>query len=282
MRGAGTSRGTTPPGSGGAPAPVAAHTIPCDHQERGIVHEVEAGHPKRRPDSAAAHRCSFVRRYKYPVPRPLDVGGPRNARIHKRISSPVLSVAANTGWAPSPCDRLSRPRTTTGPPPPATGAGRRRTCPPAHGRPPNPGGNRQRGSHVHHVISRRDRHPVMPLHLRRDRAADVGLGLPAGDFLRPGSSPAAGAPAAGCAMRPNPHPPDSGLVGISLRGFQPLVPLRMPLRLASRARTIWQNLVRPVVVGAASRPHPRPGDRAAPCFNRPAATGRPRCPFITS
>ena len=71
--------------------------------------------------------------------------------------------------------------------------------------------------------------------LRRDRAADVGHGLPAGDILRPGSSPAAGAPAAGCAMRPNPHPPDSGLVGISLRGFQPLVPLRMPLRLASRA-----------------------------------------------
>lgn len=240
VRGAGRAAGGRPRPAPAVRPPLLLRTRPpCDHQERGIVHEVEqvieaaAGLGRRPSVQLRLH-------YKYPVPRPLDVGGPRNARIHKRISSPVLSVAANTGWAPSPCDRLSRPRTTTGPPPPATGAGRRRTCPPAHGRPPNPGGNRQRGSHVHHVISRRDRHPVMPLHLRRDRAADVGHGLPAGDILRPGSSPAAGAPAAGCAMRPNPHPPDSGLVGISLRGFQPLVPLRMPLRLASRARTIWQ------------------------------------------
>lgn len=28
--------------------------------------------------------------------------------------------------------------------------------------------------------------------------------------------------------------------GLILRGFQPLVPLRIPLRLACRARTIWQ------------------------------------------
>jgi len=46
----------------------------------------------------------------------------------------------------------------------------------------------------------------------------------------------------------------------------------MPLRLASRARTIWQNLVRPVVVGTASHPHPRLRGIGLP----PASTGPPQ------
>ena len=97
--------GDDPVDSGGAPAPVAAHTIPCDHQERGIVHEVEqvieaaAGLGRRPSVQLRLH-------YKYPVPRPLDVGGPRNARIHKRIS--FL------------CSRL--PRTRAGPLRHATGS----------------------------------------------------------------------------------------------------------------------------------------------------------------
>ena len=36
--------------------------------------------------------------------------------------------------------------------------------------------------------------------------------------------------------------------GLVLRGFQPLVPVRIPLRLACRARTIWQYWIRLVVV----------------------------------
>ena len=36
--------------------------------------------------------------------------------------------------------------------------------------------------------------------------------------------------------------------GLELRGFQPLVPVRIPLRLACRARTIWQYWIRLVVV----------------------------------
>lgn len=45
------------------------------------------------------------------------------------------------------------------------------------------------------------------------------------------------------------------------RGFQPLVPIRMPLHVASRARTIWQYWMRLVVVGDCST---RPADANGP------------------
>ena len=138
-------RGTTPPGSGGGHAPVAAHTTPvrppgtpdpCTRLKRVTR---SGGRDRPPPIGAASSAVTSTRRR-----APLDVGGPHNARIHKRISSPVLSVAANTGRPPSPCDRLSRPRTTTGP------RHRRRSAPnpSARARPAtlHPGGNRQRGS----------------------------------------------------------------------------------------------------------------------------------------
>ena len=43
--------------------------------------------------------------------------------------------------------------------------------------------------------------------------------------------------------------------GLVLRGFQPLVPVRIPLRLACRARTIWQYWIRLVVVEDCSTHH---------------------------
>jgi hypothetical protein len=50
--------------------------------------------------------------------------------IHQRPPGiPVSSLP--TCWSPSPCARLSRARTTTGPPPRPTATGRQRTCPPA-------------------------------------------------------------------------------------------------------------------------------------------------------
>ena len=41
---------------------------------------------------------------------------PRNAGVHQR--SPRSALILRTRWNPSPCDRPSRPRTTTGPPVP--------------------------------------------------------------------------------------------------------------------------------------------------------------------
>jgi hypothetical protein len=46
---------------------------------------------------------------------------------------PVQHWMLRTRWAPSPCDRLSRPRTTTGPPSHPGGINRRRVFPPASG-----------------------------------------------------------------------------------------------------------------------------------------------------
>ena len=110
-------RGTAPPGSGGGHAPVAAHTTPVrppgTRDPCTRLKQVTGSGGRARPPPIGAASSALQ------VPAaalPLDVGGPHNARIHKRISSPVLSVAANTGRNPlSPCDRLSRPRTTTGP-----------------------------------------------------------------------------------------------------------------------------------------------------------------------
>jgi hypothetical protein len=53
---------------------------------------------------------------------------PRRARVHRR--PPDLPVPAlQACWPPSPCGRLSRPRTTTGPPPPSGANSRRQACP---------------------------------------------------------------------------------------------------------------------------------------------------------
>jgi hypothetical protein len=57
----------------------------------------------------------------------LDEARPRCAGIHQR--PPRAAVMPRTRWTPSPCDRLSRPQTTTGPPPHPGGVSRQRTFP---------------------------------------------------------------------------------------------------------------------------------------------------------
>src|ERR1035441_7135717 len=53
---------------------------------------------------------------------------PQIAGIHQR--TPPSALMLRSCWVPSPCDRLSRPRTTTDPPPHPGGVSRRRTFPP--------------------------------------------------------------------------------------------------------------------------------------------------------
>ena len=54
--------------------------------------------------------------------------GPRCAGIHQR--PPRSTVRLRTHWTPSPCDRISRSRTTAGPPPHPTGISRQQAFPP--------------------------------------------------------------------------------------------------------------------------------------------------------
>ena len=51
--------------------------------------------------------------------------------IHRRQPPGISASSLPTCWPPSPCARLSRARTTTGPPPHPAAIGRQRTCPPA-------------------------------------------------------------------------------------------------------------------------------------------------------
>src|SRR5665213_2436721 len=63
----------------------------------------------------------------YPELGLIEVG-PQIAGIHRR--TPRSALMLRSCWAPSPCDRLSRTRTTTGPPSHPGGISRRRTFPP--------------------------------------------------------------------------------------------------------------------------------------------------------
>ena len=120
------------------------------------------------------------------------------------------------------------------------------------------------GSHVPCVPIGQDGRPTLPRQPRRAYAAGLRRDLPTrrlgGLRSRP---PQLGG---GRALHPGPHPPGSGPVQ-RLRGFArwflayafwPCLP--DPRRLAVPTR--------PVVVGAACRPHRRPPDRTAPSFVR--------------
>ena len=141
-------------------------------------------------------------------------------------------------WTPSPCDRLSRSRTTTGPPPHPGPISRPRAQPDAAPLAAAVLRRNRDGSHVHFRTLRRDRHPVMPQHPRHGYAAGIHRGLPTGDITQSRSSPHRRSDE-GARCNPT-RIRQVRIGGLVLRGFQPLVPIRMPLRLASRARTIWQ------------------------------------------
>ena len=121
----------------------------------------------------------------YPQLGLIEVG-PQIAGIHQR--SPRSPLMLRSCWAPSPCDRLSRPRTTTGPPPHPGSISRRRTFPPTswlligEGSP---------GWFPRSLLTvRRMRRPAMPLRPRHAYAADIQRGLRGGDLFPPPEFPA--------------------------------------------------------------------------------------------
>jgi hypothetical protein len=97
---------------------VAPHPIPRHEQKRRIGHQVEQiVEPPMRILSCPT--VQFGLDPQYPVPRH---GAVRLAGVHQRFSW-HSSSSLPACWPPSPCARLSRARTTTGPPshPPAVG-----------------------------------------------------------------------------------------------------------------------------------------------------------------
>ena len=103
----------------------------------------------RRPASRAAQWCSLacIRRTRCSAEnKPGQVSG---SLVFTSASSPCSSSSARIRWTPSPCARLSRARTTTGPPPRPVAISRRRAFPPASAWQAGGTGTTS-GSHVHY------------------------------------------------------------------------------------------------------------------------------------
>ena len=157
--------------------------------------------------------------------------GPRSGPAHGG-----RGLRLRTHWTPSPCDRLSRPRTTTGPPSHPTGISRQRTFPPTNwllvgegtdGMVPTFTFNRLTGSAPSYA----------PQH-RHGYAAGFHRGLPVGDINRPKSSPHIQRCCAGarcCAALIHQVRAAGFLEERSVAGSS-----RTPFCLACRTRTIWQ------------------------------------------
>jgi hypothetical protein len=166
-------------------------------------------------------------------------------------------------WVPSPCGRLSRPRTTTDPPP--------RPGPSADSGPALRRLGRATGRAIpgwfprSSCVDRRDGRPALPLQHRHEYATVLPRGLPTECIRSASESPAASWRPA-CAA---PRPTSTRFEPVSaLRGFSRWFTLVAPLRLAGRAGPSGgADPSRPC--RGCSRPLPRFRDQAAPSFLGP-------------
>jgi len=112
--------------AGGSCTLVGPHPAPRHDEEGRVIHEVV----KVIEATVRVGRRPLVQLHLHHAYPPLGLvqAGPRRAGVHRR--PPQSAVMLRTRWAPSPCGRLSRPRTTTSPPPHPGGIGRRRAFPP--------------------------------------------------------------------------------------------------------------------------------------------------------
>ena len=104
---------------------VSSHPAPRDREKRRVVDEVvqvieTTGRIDHRPSVQLRLHCEYPR-------LGLNWTGPRSADVHQR--PPRLASMLRAHWTPSPCARLSRARTTTGPPPHFAGIDRRQVFP---------------------------------------------------------------------------------------------------------------------------------------------------------
>ena len=223
--------GGVPVHPGGLRTLVAPHPVPRDKQERRVGHEVEqVVEPAMRIIDSPTVQLGL--NPQYPVLRRKS-GGLQLVGIHQRPPG-IPASSLLTCWPPSPCARLSRARTTTGPPPhqrPSAG------IEPARHRTGLPGGRATAdGSHVHCV-------PV----------GQVGAQLYPGSIATPtpqafsvASSPSA---RTGFGVDPSPRTRSRTAVRPISARLEPEAPLRSfnhwftcvtPSDLASRTRIVWQ------------------------------------------
>src|SRR6266542_1077822 len=117
---------------GGLGPLVPAYPIPGHQQEAGISDKVEqVVEPAMRIITGPTVQLGLD--LQYPALR-LAYGVGQFVGIHRRHPSwspGIPGLRLRTCWPPSPCARLSRARTTTGPPSHPDVIGRRRTCPPS-------------------------------------------------------------------------------------------------------------------------------------------------------
>src|SRR5450755_4491448 len=116
--------------TGGPRPPVAFHPFPRDEQRRGVADEVE----QVTEALLLVPDCPSVQLglpSQYPLLRQLGIK--QRGRIHAR--PPERRLMLRSCCPPSPCGRLSRPRTTTRTPPRPARIGRHRALPGRHQRP---------------------------------------------------------------------------------------------------------------------------------------------------
>ena len=116
--------------TGGSRPPVAFHPLPRDEQRRGVAEEVE----QVAEALLLVLLCPSVQLglpSQYPLLGLVD--RERRERIHARPPEQLLML--RSCCPPSPCGRLSRPRTTTRTPPRPASIGRHRALPGRHQQP---------------------------------------------------------------------------------------------------------------------------------------------------
>jgi hypothetical protein len=113
--------------SGGSCTSTAPHPIPRHREERGIGDEVEQViEPSTSIVDSPLVQLGLDLQYSQ---LGLNEARPRRVGVHRRPPG-IPATVLRTRWVPSPCTRLSRARTTTGPPPRPGVISRRWTCPP--------------------------------------------------------------------------------------------------------------------------------------------------------
>ncbi len=106
---------------------ITPHTIPADRQKGRVANEIEQ---VIKPTIRTVDRPSVQLGLDLQYPRAgLIEARPRRVGIHRRPPG-IPATALPACWVPSPCDRLSRPRTTTDPPPRPGAISQQRACPP--------------------------------------------------------------------------------------------------------------------------------------------------------
>ena len=243
---------------------VARDPVERHDQRRRVVHEVEqviepAARIGRRPT------VKLGLHPRYPRPRPSGAG-PRAPPFSGASCGITASFPSRYRCRPSPCDRLSRPRTTTAAPP--------RPDRSAVGAPiPGPGRMPAAGSGTRAV-------PVFTV--IRSTKEEPGCVPAASPRVRRRPSPWPPGPASArpevprtTAGRtaPGPYPPGSSRC--TFKGRKTPVPRVLLSIHARRTRTIWQYWHVPALSGLLP-PSPAPPGSGCPQLHRPAATGRRR------